>query len=117
MPPHGLYGNTRGVRWNEEIQCFTLKCDDCARKGNIQYYWPLVLELWNPNSMQRCRACNLDKKRREAKKARQDPIHREKLRIAAAAYYEENKPIRAMKHKDYMKGYRQRKRDEQASSS
>ena len=111
MPNHGHYGNTRGVKWDEDLQGFTLKCDDCMRHGNTQTYWLLTRDFWNPKSMQRCLACNLDKKRRDAREKRRDPAIREAHRIRSAEYYIENKRTVNMKHVVYMREYRKREKE------
>lgn len=118
MPPHGRYGETRGVRWDPELRAFTLKCDDCAANGKTAY-WPLTVdevtgqpEYWNPRTMQRCRACDADQRRRkERERTRNNPELREARRIAAKQYYCENKDVISMKHSEYMRGYRRRMKD------
>lgn len=114
MPSHGRYGETRGVRWDPELRDFVMKCDDCARKGH-RSYWLITLEFWNPRSMQRCRACNMEKKRTdEGARRRSDLAYAKRRREYAKRYYEENKPVVAMKHKIYMRAYRKRQRGDAA---
>lgn len=96
-------------------------CPSCLRKNAGSYFWPLTLndlgspEFWIPGNMQTCRACYLEHKRNyEKSKVRNNPEYREQRRQQAAKYYEENKEVHNMKHKSYMKIYRQRKRDNAA---
>ena len=110
MPPHNLYGNTRGVRWDPKEQEWLLKCDDCSRKAE-KCFWPLNLEFWNPKSMQRCRACNLVLKRIKAKESRSKREVRERNRLAAKAYYIENRRVMNMKHAIYMRETRAKERE------
>jgi hypothetical protein len=108
MPPHGLYGRTRGVRWSKELDGFEMRCDDCAIRGQT-CYWPLTREFWDAYSLQRCRACNLAKKKRESKRRFDgDSEHREKRRASAMTYYRENKSVIRMKHTLYMRAYREK---------
>lgn len=122
MPPHGLYGRLRGVRFNEEEGYFEMLCPECERKHSGQYFWPLTIgddgrpEFWIGRSLQRCRACNLEKKREAHRRENLDPAHREKRRLEAAAYYKENKRVVNMKHTIYMRGYRKRKKDEESAA-
>lgn len=98
MPAHGLYGQTRGVRWDPETQSFVMKCDDCQRRGGGAYYWPLTLEFWTTKTMQRCKACHLAKKARlERERLKNDADHREQRRIAHKVYYSENRDVARLK--------------------
>lgn len=124
MPAHGLYGRLRGVRFNKAEGYFEMLCPGCEKRGNVQYFWPLTLdelgkpEFWDAGSLQRCRACNLEKKRKDGRDKRaSDPEYRERLRLEAKAYYAENKKVMSMKHSDYMRGYRERKRAEKAENA
>lgn len=117
MPAHGKYGETRGVRWNPEVDAFTLKCDDCAKRGDA-CYWPLTLDFWNPRTMQRCRACDADKRARmEREKRRADNAFAEERRARARAYYRENKAVMSMKHTIYMRERRARQRAERDNAA
>lgn len=117
MPAHGKYGNTRCVRWDDDTQSFMLRCEDCSAKTGARF-WPLTLEFWNPKTMQRCRACGAEKARkRERDKRRTDPAWAAEQRRKSMEYYVENKPVVAMKHKEYMKDYRARKRAEKGEAA
>lgn len=66
-----------GVRWNKELQCFEMRCDECAqnrgadRKGDGGGYWPLTTEFWSTTyGLQRCKACNTERKRKAMARAR-----------------------------------------------
>lgn len=114
MPRHNSYGKTSIVRWNKAEGYFEMLCPSCQKRGGL-CYWPLTLnehhqpEFWHPRSMQACRACILSEKRRvERERLRNDPEYREKRRLKAAAYYKENKKVMNMKHKYYMREYRNR---------
>lgn len=54
------------VRYDPEMGeggTFLMRCDDCASRGESTAYWPLSLEFWLPNTLQRCRACTNARKR------------------------------------------------------
>lgn len=115
MPPHGHYGSTRGVRWDSETELFEMKCDDCSASGQ-QSYWPLTVEFWNPRTMQRCRACDYERRRRmERERRKSDPAFRQARLERAKAYYHANKPVVSLKHKEYMREYRKRLKGETAA--
>ena len=90
MPSHGHYGETRGVRWNPDIDGFEMRCDDCARYDRM-CYWPLTLEFWNPRTMQRCRACDKARRARTERKRHNDLSYAERRRLASADYYRKNR--------------------------
>ena len=54
-----------GVRYREGG--FELRCDDCVAKNATTVYWPLTEEFWDFTRMIRCRACRLEKERRDAR--------------------------------------------------
>lgn len=101
MPAHGLYGETRGIRWDREEECFTAKCNRCAAINQTRCYWPLTLEFWNPSSMQRCRACNADLKRIKQRVYAGTPEQRAKARVYARTYYHENRDAVRVKQREY----------------
>jgi len=104
---HGHYGETRGVRYNPDIGDFELKCDDCVGKRNTRCYWPLTLDFWNPRTMQRCRACDVERRARlQREKRKADAVFAEAERQRNRTYYKENKAVMNMKHTLYMRGYR-----------
>lgn len=115
MPAHGRYGETRGVRWDPDLGEFKMKCDDCSRRGHgIACYWPITIEFWNPTSMQRCRACNLDRKRRLEREARRDnPEHAGRLREKNRAYYAANRDVLSMKNTIRNRNWREQRRARQ----
>lgn len=114
MHRHDFYGRLRGVFYDKEFEEFRLLCPDCEARGS-QYFWPITTDFWNPGNMQRCRACNLSKKRTyEKNRLATDPEYKERKRLQAQQYHAENKKWLNQKHYDYMKGYRAKKRLEKA---
>lgn len=85
----------RGVRWNEELECFEMKCESCfARRGRHPggSYWPLTLEFWDPREgLQRCRACIAEDKRNKEKERRQE-CRQDPARCAALRHYHNDHP-------------------------
>lgn len=117
MPAHGLYGNTRGVRYDFKEQEWLLKCDDCERYGRVRCYWPLVIDFWNPRSMQRCRTCNLERKRAIDRKARMDPAIRAKRNEDARRYFQANKgEAQRFKNRERQREWRARKKAEKEAA-
>jgi hypothetical protein len=52
-----MSGVWRGVRWDDDIDGFQLRCEYCER-AKVACWWPLTREFWNPEKgMTRCRAC------------------------------------------------------------
>ena len=112
MPPHGKYGETRGVRWDPGEGEWILKCDECAAKQSTKYYWPLSLEFWNPRTMQRCRACDKERRARLTReKRRADAVFTNQERLRNRVYYRENKDTLRSKHTLYMREYRKARKE------
>lgn len=97
MPNHGHYGNTSDIRYIEDE--WYRRCPDC-QKADRQCWWPLDLEYWWPRSMQRCRACNLTKKR---------AIERHRNRLARGKYDDNYRRT----HRDQINARRRQRRREQ----
>ncbi len=80
---------TRDVRWNPGLECFELRCHDC--RGKSQVWWPMELEFWDPQTLQRCRACEAARNRR-----------------ARRAYYAANPELEKARNRAYDRKYRRK---------
>lgn len=62
------HDRARGVRWNEELQCFEMKCGRCYENRTHTGgggYWPITPEFWSTTEgVQECRACIRERKRK-----------------------------------------------------
>lgn len=91
MPAHN-YIRTRGVKWDKELECFTMWCPSCEIKGNTATFWPLTVEFWDIHKgLVRCRACNTELKRAEEKGRR--AVKREEISAKYKAYYGANREL------------------------
>lgn len=91
MAPHG-YTRTRGVRYNRQTESFEMWCPDCDMKGRSATFWPLTLEFWKvEDGLARCRACWLEKRRRDQKGYRAEK--REHYIEYNRAYYAKNSEL------------------------
>lgn len=97
MAAHGHYGDTSDIRWVAAEGEWYRRCPDC-RKREQQCFWPLTREFWNPQSMQRCRACNLVRKRVMDRAAR---AARPNARLEAQRKYSrENRAVINLKRRE-----------------
>lgn len=111
MAAHNSYGETRGVRWDPKEKEWILKCDSCVLKRNTKVYWPLSHEFWDKRTMQRCRACELERKRiREKKKRIDDEDYAMRERARRAEYLIRNRDDIRVTRRFYARTYRARQK-------
>lgn len=100
------------VRWSPDGP--EMRCDECADKGGVAAYWPLTPQFWDPRNVQRCRACNLGRKRAKAKaKYWADPethrqraieyheLHRRVIQLKKRARYAEDPETYNVRSREY----------------
>jgi len=116
MPSHNRYGDLSNVRYDPDMGEFLLRCPDCVSDGRC--WWPLTLEFWNPRrspggkTMQRCRACDAERKSRlERERIVVDKEYAARRRASARAYYHENKDVIQPKSTIRNREWRARKRE------
>lgn len=91
MPPGLVSRLHRGVRFNPAEDSWEMFCPDCDRYGRHETYHPLDHDLWDyRKGLARCRACWVDKKRRD-ERARKRLIPKEVKREQNRRYAEENR--------------------------
>lgn len=78
------------LRWTGEE--FEARCSDCKDKKQA-CYWPITREFWDPRNLQRCRACNKDRRRKiEVSSYR---------RLYQAEYRRQTAEVQAFKSREY----------------
>lgn len=110
-------GKKQGVRWNAEMECFTMRCDDCYEKS-MPSHWPLTLEFWNKRNLQRCKACEHERDLSQKRlKYANDPVYREERKAERRRYFQENKHTEMIKHVPRKREWERRKREAQQSEN
>jgi hypothetical protein len=87
------------VRWRDETG-WEYRCSNCVSRGGTTSWWPLTDEYWIKSAgMTRCRACWLDKYRRDnIAKRRADP---ELTRAYDRARYRLNRTTILIKRREF----------------
>lgn len=92
MPAHGKYGMTANVRWVYDGPApddghWQMRCPDCSTRDQARW-WDLTLEFWDHRSLQRCRACDRQRRRESDRRRATDD-----RKIAQRAYHHANKAL------------------------
>lgn len=87
------------VRWRADSG-WEYRCESCVAKGGATSWWPLADEFWDKRAgMLRCRACWLDKWRRDdTARRRANP---EATRAYDRARYRRNRKVIAVKRREF----------------